>query len=124
MTILQVEPGKTPMRMNISGDLASMQKMIGGTIQAIYPFEEPVALVCHEEGKVLNLPLNRILCHPETNEPYDIIAGTFFLCAALPDSDHFDSLSKMQIRLYTEHFQYPELFCRTPDGLLCITQKI
>ena len=30
-------------------------------IEAIYPYEDPVALVCNEEGKLEGLPLNRAL---------------------------------------------------------------
>lgn len=45
--------------------------MVGGPIQALYPWEEPVAIVCNDEGKNMGLPLNRVL------ENYDIIAGAF-----------------------------------------------
>lgn len=38
-----------------------MQEIVGGTIQVLYPFAEPVALVCNDEGKLLGLPLNRAL---------------------------------------------------------------
>ena len=61
MKILLVEPEKAPERMEISGDLESMQQTVGGSIQAIYPFDEPIALICNEEGKLNGLPLNRAL---------------------------------------------------------------
>lgn len=67
-----------------------MQAVVGGLIQAVYPFEEAVALVCNDDGKLLGLPLNRALREPETGRIYDVVAGVFFLCAAPPDSDHFD----------------------------------
>ena len=59
MRILLVEPGKTPILKEIDGSLKSMQEIVGGTIQALYPFEEPVALICNDDGKLLGLPLNR-----------------------------------------------------------------
>lgn len=80
-----------------------------GVIQAVYPFEEPVALVCNEEGKLLGLPLNRFLLD-EDGLVYDVIAGTFFLCAAPPDSENFESLSEEQLARYKELFRNPELF--------------
>ena len=89
MKILLVEPGKVPRPLEIEPSLKSMQEMVDGPIQTIYPFEEPVGLICHEEGKLLGLPLNRALRSPETGEIYDIIAGPFFLCSAPSDSDHF-----------------------------------
>ena len=89
MTILLVSPNQEPKKITIDDTLAAMQHAVGGSIQAVYPFEEPVALICHEEGKLLHLPLNRALRSPDTGEIYDIIAGDFFLCAAPPDSDRF-----------------------------------
>lgn len=59
MKILMVEPGKAPKEKNISGTLDSMQEAVGGTIQAIYPFDEPVALICNDDGKLMNLPMCR-----------------------------------------------------------------
>lgn len=50
MRILVVEPNKAPYEKEISSGLKSMQEVVGGLIQAIYPFDEPVALVCNEEG--------------------------------------------------------------------------
>ena len=43
----------------IDSDLESLQHEVGGYIEAMYPDEDPVALVCNEEGKLEGLPLNR-----------------------------------------------------------------
>ena len=110
MKILLVEPEKIPRPLEIEPSLKSMQKLVGGPIQAVYLFEEPVALICHEEGKMLGLPLNRALRSPDTGEVYDIIAGPFFLCAAPPDSDHFESLTEEQLERYTKRFLAVEYF--------------
>ena len=45
MTVLIVEPGKKPRKAEIDGSLEGMQRVVGGYIQAIYPFDEPVALI-------------------------------------------------------------------------------
>lgn len=110
MDILLIEPGKSPVPIAIDNTLSAMQEAVGGLIQAVYPFEESIALVCNEEGKLLPLLPNRTLRHPETGEVYDIIFGTFFLCSAPPDSESFESLSPEQISRYTEHFKCPEFF--------------
>ncbi len=39
----------------------TLQAAVGGDIQAVYPYEDPVALICNEEGKLMGLPLNRAL---------------------------------------------------------------
>ena len=114
MYALIVRPGQAPEAGEIGEGLAAMQTVVGGPIQAVYPFEEPVALICHDEGKLLGLPLNRCLRLEDTGEIYDIIAGTFFLCAAPPDSDHFESLTPDQVTCYTRRFQHPEYFPVTP----------
>lgn len=110
MKILVVEPGQTPRTVEIGGTLREMQDMVGGLIQAVYPFAEPVALVCNDEGKLLGLPLNRVLRLPETGEIYDVIAGTFFLCGAPPDSDRFVGLTEDQLSWYAQRFRVPEFF--------------
>ena len=92
MTILLISPGQPPQKTTIDGTLDAMQCTVGGPIQTVYPFEEPVALICHEEGKLLPLPLNRALRSPDTGEIYDIIARDFFLCTAPPDREHFESV--------------------------------
>lgn len=74
MNVLMIEPGALPRQTEIQDSLAAMQQAVGGPIQAIYPFPEPVALICHEEGKLIGLPLNRAL-RDEEDEIYDIIAG-------------------------------------------------
>ena len=109
MKVIVVEPKKKPMVQDIGSGLEYMQKIVGGSIEAIYPFEEPVALICNEEGKLLNLPLNRALRDDEGNV-YDIISGTFFLCAAPPDSNHFAGLTDQQVKTYMERFAMPEMF--------------
>ena len=109
MQVVVVEPKKKPMVQDIDAGLESMRKIVGGSIQAIYPFDEPVALICNEEGKLLDLPLNRAL-RDDVGNVYDIISGTFFVCAAPPDSDHFAGLTDQQVKTYMERFAMPEMF--------------
>ena len=111
MRILKMKPEQKPERVDIPDTLEAMQKVVGGYIQAVYPFEEPVALICNEEGKLNGLPLNRALWD-EDGTLYDIISGTFFLCAAPPDAENFQSLSEEQLLYYEERFRCPEMFLK------------
>ena len=72
MKVLMVEPGKVPYEKEIGDGLKALQDAVGGYIQAVYPYEDPVALVCNEEGKLEGLPLNRAL-RTEDGEIYDKI---------------------------------------------------
>ena len=119
MQVVVVEPKKKPMVQDIGSDLESMQQIVGGLIEALYPFDEPVALICNEEGKLLNLPLNRALRDDEGNV-YDIISGTFFLCAAPPDSDRFVGLTDQQAKTYMERFAMPEMFLNVGGDLFVL----
>ena len=90
MKVLMVEPHKNAYESDIGNDLKSMQEAVGGSIEAAYFFEEPVALVCNEEGKINGLELNRSVRN-EDNEIMDIVVGTFFICGL--NEDNFDSLT-------------------------------
>ena len=119
MIVLKVEPEEAPERIEISGDLESMQQIVGGSIQAIYPFDEPIALICNEEGKLDGLPLNRSL-RDEDGKIYDVITGTFLLCGAPPEEESFASLSENQIQDFEARFHTPELFLRLNGRLVSI----
>ena len=119
MQVVIVEPKKKPTVQNIDDGLEAMQKIVGGTIQAIYPFDEPIALICNDEGKFLNLPLNRAL-RDNAGCVYDIVAGTFFLCAAPTDKDNFASLTEEQTQTCLKRFAIPEQFIQVGDGVFVL----
>ena len=119
MRILKIEPEHKPERADIPDTLEAMQKVVDGYIQAVYPFEEPVALICNEEGKLNGLPLNRALWDEDGNL-YDIISGTFFLCTAPPNAENFQSLSEEQLLYYEERFRCPEMFLKVNGKLVCL----
>ena len=112
MNVLMVEPGKAPYEMQIGDDLQSMQAVVGGYIQAVYPFEQPVALVCRESGKLDGLTLNRALRDAD-GDIYDIVAGNFFI-VGLGQND-FTDLPHDLAEQFAEQFRQPEMFVRE-DG--------
>ena len=117
MTILAVLPGKAPERMELDGSLESMQEFVGGTIQAVYPFPDPVAIVCNDEGKLLGLGYNRAL-RDDAGNIYDILCGPFFICG-LGEED-FSSLSPELMKKYEEHFHQPEMFVRMGRSIMAL----
>ena len=112
MKILLVEPKKEPREVEIEHTLSAEQAVVGGLIEAVYPWEDPVVLICNDEGKINSLPLNRSL------EDYDIIAGTFFICGI--DRGDFCSLPPDLLEKYKKKFQYPEVFIQFGDHLRSI----
>ena len=117
MTVLVVEPRKEPYVKEIDPGLHSLQAEVGGDIGATYPFSDPVALVCNDEGKLIGLDLNRGL-RDENGEIYDIMAGTF-LVVGLGEED-FASLSPELAQKYTEHFRQPEQFISLGGQIIAV----
>ncbi len=117
MKILLIEPGKVPRETEIPSDLESMQKTVGGYIEAIYPFEDEVVLVCDEEAKLKSdTEWNRLLGN------YDIIKGTFFLCGI--DGENFADLPDDLMEKYKRHFWNPMMFIPTPSGLMPMVLQV
>ena len=117
MTVLVVEPRKEPYVKEIDPGLHSLQAEVGGDIGATYPFSDPVALVCNDEGKLIGLDLNRGL-RDETGEIYDIMAGTFLVVGL--DGEDFASLSPELAQKYTEHFRQPEQFISLGGQIIAV----
>ena len=117
MDVLLVRPNMYPQPMQIGCELEDLQKAVGGDIQAVYPFEEPVALVMDEEAKLTGKELNRAL-RDEDGNMYDIIAGDF-LVVGLGEED-FSSLSPELMKQFEEHFHQPEMFVRLGRSIMAM----
>ena len=115
--VLMVEPGQYPRMERIGADLRSLQKVVDGDIQAVYPYDDAVALICGEEAKLEGKPLNRAL-RDEKGEIYDIVAGKFFICG-LGEED-FASLPKELQKKYEDKFRQPEAFLKMGSKIMAI----
>lgn len=122
MRVLVVEPERRPEVREINDSLKEMQGIVGGLIQPIY-LNDSVALVCNDEGKMMDLPANRGL-RDENGQMYDIVFGTFFLCGAPAGSDHFTSLTTEQIEQYRKMFHTPEMFWGMDGRIVCLPLEI
>ncbi len=59
--VLVVEPMKPCEVREIPDTLEAMQALVGGNIEAVTSLRYASAIVCNENGKLLNLPYNRPL---------------------------------------------------------------
>lgn len=105
--VLAVEPEKRPYTKEISCGLSSLQKEVDGYIQTVFPYEEPVVIVCDDEAKLKGSPPNRAL-RDENGKIYDIIAGTFLIAGV--EGEDLSSLSPELIEQFKEKFDTPEMF--------------
>lgn len=95
--ILFVGVGKRPEVREIDGELETMQKLVGGYIQMV-PMGNGVDLVCDEEGKLKDYPLNQPIF-----DGHDIVCGDFFLTRT-GDEGECISLTDDDIKKYTDMF--------------------
>ena len=118
MKILRVEPEKAPELVNVDGSLEALQAAVGGGyIEAVYPWPDPVAIVCSDDGKINGMPPNRAL-YDKDGDILDIIAGTFLIVGL--EGDDFGSLSDVMAQKYTALFRTSEGFLRSADRILVI----
>ena len=103
--VLKIDAGDRPQVVWMNSSLRSLQKAVGGTIQALYPWED--------EGKMKGYPLNRVLADEE-NTIYDILCGTFLIVGLTEEG--FGSLPDKLIGKFSRKFYEPEFFMRTKDG--------
>lgn len=61
MTVLYLAPGEKARVMEIDPSLRSMQRLVLGHIEGIYPFTEDVCIVCNDESKINGMDLNRAI---------------------------------------------------------------
>ena len=120
INVLVVEPEKQPYAKEISSGLSSLQHEVGGYIQAVYPYEEPVAIICDEEAKLTGKQLNRAL-RDEDGKIYDVVAGTF-LIVGLGEED-FTSLTPEHAKQFKEKFDTPEMFMRLNGKLVVLPME-
>ena len=114
MKIVVVEPYKRPCIMEIEHTLENLQKIVGGCIQAIYPWDEAVSLVCNDNGIAEGLALNRNI----HEYGYGPVVGTFFLCGLTEDD--FGSLTDEQAEFFLRRFEMPELIGILDGEILAI----
>lgn len=108
MKVLMVEPGAAPYEKELNG-LHEMQAAVGGLIQAIYPFEDKVAVVCDDEGMLKPNEFNRSM-----PGGYGGVFGPFFVCGL--GEDDFTSLTPQQMEVYKKQFHHAEILLGIKDN--------
>lgn len=87
-----------PYEKEIENTLEEKQKIVGGYIECTSLLDDDeVVIICNEEGKILDLPLNRDIGH-------DILAGTFIIAGDDYENGDFKSLTPEQIEKYKKRF--------------------
>ena len=64
ITVVLCEPGQPARVTEIGNELSELQRTVHGMIEAYYPFEEAVCIVCNDEGKYNGSAPNRAIYAP------------------------------------------------------------
>lgn len=123
ISVLLVEPNKYPKIIEIDDTLEVMQTVVGGDIEEYMPFEDEVAIICNEEGKITGMAPNRAVYEENSREMLDIICGKFFIVYAPFEAERFQSLPPDLAEKYREKFKYPERFMRVNNEIVAVPFK-
>ena len=115
--VVLCEPGKVARVTEITNTLEGLQTTVKGDIEAFYPFEEAVCIVCNEEGKFNGCAPNRAV-YGENKEILDVIFGTFFICDC--SGQNFGSLDREQLERFAKQFRLPEKLISVNGKILSV----
>lgn len=103
ISVLLIQPGKYPKTVAIEDSLEAMQALVGGDIEEYMPFDDEVAIICNEEGKVNGLPLNRaVYAEEEVDMGYSEMAQKFR--EAEKNGEHLDGYIVFTEDSFTEKY--------------------
>ena len=117
MKVLLVEPMQLPRAVEIDCSLDAMYRILDcRTITAVYPWEDPVALVTDDEGMLRAKVPNRYI--PQLRQP---IFGSFFLCGI--GEEDFTDLPDELLEKYAEYFGKRELIDADEFGIRVVAME-
>ena len=116
MKVLLVEPMRHPREIDITPSLEEYYRILDcRCITAVYPWEEPLALVTDDEGFFTDKLFSRYI--PEMGQP---ICGSFFLCGL--GEENFADLPPELMKKFKEKFWNIQTFIHTKCGLLTVEE--
>ena len=117
ISVLCVRPNMYPEELKVGNRLEDLQLAVSGYIEVVHPFDDQVALIVNEEGKIHGLENNRAIRN-EQGEIVDIISGNFLVVG--DDGDKFRSLTPAELKKFEEKFHQPEAFVRMGKKVMAV----
>jgi hypothetical protein len=108
--VVVVEPMKAPYKKTIKNNLDAMKEIVEGYIEVL-PIGRTetggnIILTLNEEGKLMNLPMNKILVG---RGGHDILVGTFFISASNMQGDNI-TLNDAECEKLIKRFKGMEVY--------------
>lgn len=105
MRVLFIEPDKKPVVKDIPNELRDLQEAVGGYIETLSIFNDNVTIIINEEGKLNELPENRVLNFRDGVEP---LVGNILIVGV--NLDDFADLTDEQIERYSVVFTDKDVY--------------
>lgn len=123
MRVLVIKPGQAPTTQDIDNTLEDLQELVNVQgrkyIEVFYPFNDSVACICNEEGKLYPcFEPNRAILN-DYGQVQDIVFGTLIITGISEVDGDLTSLTEKQIEQYSHQFHYANEFYIDPSGTLC-----
>lgn len=115
--VLIVKPGEYAKVATIENTLSVFKNIVGGYIETASYFDDPVTIICNEEGKIDGSELNRAI-RDDTGKIIDTISGAFVVCGV--NGSEFVSLTDDMRNKYGKMFKNPEAFLKMGKGIMAI----
>lgn len=104
LDVLLVEPNKKPKTMKIKNNIKEKRKLVNGNIKYKYLQDcDDVVLICNDESKNKDLPINRYIDN-------DVILGNFIIVGDNFEFGEDRSLTSEQIKKYKDKFNNKDFF--------------
>ena len=100
MRCLIIKPGLRPYIADIPNELENLQAAVGGYIETVR-LSDTAALLVNEEGKLLGLPLNRVILD-KRGQLRDTLVGNILIVGV--KGQEFCDLSPSEIWFYDQAF--------------------
>lgn len=101
MKALLIKPEINPKVVDINSNLESLQEMVGGYVEVIYPYSDKVAVLLDEEGRFKGKQSNRTII-ADSELSYGAVVGDFLVVGI--DGEDFISLSDELLEKYSDRF--------------------
>ena len=108
MRVLVIKPGQAPTTQDIDNTLEDLQELVNVQgrkyIEVFYPFNDSVACICNEEGKLYPcFEPNRAILN-DYGQVQDIVFGTLIITGISEVDGDLTSLTEKQIEQYSHQF--------------------
>ena len=106
-----VEPFRPAYIAEVGAKLEDLQKAVGGYIEVIEPFNDPVVIVCDDEGILKGSPPCRAFVDDDTYDVTNVLVGTFLVVGQ--GDENFIGLSDSLAAKYAEALRMKTVFLRS-----------